>query len=57
MSALYQKSLVLSPDSRREYSTGEITNFVSVDSQQIVDVVGYISHSWADPLTVYCTVQ
>ncbi len=57
MSALYQKSLVLSPDSRREYSTGEITNFLSVDSQQIVDVVGYISHSWADPLTVYCTVQ
>ncbi len=56
VAAIYRKSLNLSPDSRREHGSGEITNFVSVDCQELLDSVPFLSHSWADPLQVFLVV-
>ena len=45
MSTVYKKALFLSADGRKDFSTGQIINMMSVDVQAIVD---YISMSMAE---------
>ena len=40
----------LSPSARSEYTVGEITNLMVVDSQRISDTVYYLNYVWGGPL-------
>ena len=39
MSTVYKKALVLSNDGRKDFSTGQIVNMMSVDVQALVDYI------------------
>ena len=54
--AVYRKTLRLSNGSKQRFTSGEITNFVAVDSQLLLDCVPYTPHLWADPLLVLLTI-
>ena len=41
ISTVYKKALVLSTDGRKEFSTGQIVNLMSVDVQAIVDYISF----------------
>lgn len=56
VTAIYKKSLKLSNEARQEFSSGEIINFSSVDSQLILECVPYVEHLIADPLLVIVTM-
>ena len=47
---IYQKALKLSTYGRKDYSTGEIVNIMSVDSQKLIDFIGYVNMVWSAPL-------
>ena len=51
-SAMYQKSLRLSSDSRVKYTTGELVNLMSVDTMKIHDVVIWWNSTWTAPLVI-----
>ena len=50
ISAICRKSLKLASSARQKYTSGEITNLVSVDTQRIFDGLVYIGHLWGAPL-------
>ncbi|XP_017479612.1 PREDICTED: multidrug resistance-associated protein 1-like [Rhagoletis zephyria] len=50
ISMIYNKSLRLSTYGRRNYSTGEIVNIMSVDSQRLTDFLLWANSIWAAPL-------
>ena len=50
MSTVYKKALVLSNDGRRDFSTGQIINMMSVDVQAIVDYILMINVVWSSPI-------
>eukprot|EP00095_Tigriopus_kingsejongensis_P012175 snap_masked-scaffold1304_size49437-processed-gene-0.4 protein:Tk12175 transcript:snap_masked-scaffold1304_size49437-processed-gene-0.4-mRNA-1 annotation:"multidrug resistance-associated protein 1 isoform x3" len=52
LGALYQKSLRLSNKARRLYSVGEMTNYMSVDAQRIVETFPYMMGLIMSPLTI-----
>ncbi len=52
ITAIFQKSLRLSSKTRTEHTTGEITNYISVDAQRYMDTIPYICIMWATPLQV-----
>ena len=56
VAAVYRKSLKLSNAARREFSSGDITNYASVDSQLILDCIPFTPHLWGDPLLVLLTM-
>ena len=57
ISAIYRKSLKVSPSGKKEATTGEIVNLMSVDVQRIVDLMPYFNMLWSAPLQiVLCTV-
>ena len=50
ISAICRKSLKLASSAKQKYTSGEITNLVSVDTQRIFDGLVYIGHLWGAPL-------
>lgn len=52
ISAICRKALKISNSARQSYTTGEITNLVSVDCQRIADALGYIGVLWGAPVQV-----
>ncbi|KAI3644541.1 hypothetical protein MP228_010705 [Amoeboaphelidium protococcarum] len=52
VTAIYQKSLVISNASKQKYSTGEIVNLMSVDVQRFVDLCQYLHIAWSGPLQI-----
>ena len=52
ITAIFQKSLRLSSKTRTEHTTGEITNYISVDAQRYMDTIPYICIMWSTPLQV-----
>ena len=48
--AIFEKGLRLSAASRARYTTGEITNLMSIDAQRFLDVMTYINVVWACPV-------
>lgn len=52
VSAIYRKSLRLSNQARKQYTTGEITNYMSVDAQHVVETIPFLSNLWSAPLQV-----
>ena len=52
LSMIYRKALRLSNKARREFTLGEITNFMSVDAQRILDGLPMVSQVWSSPLSL-----
>lgn len=49
-SAIYKKSLRLSPEGRADKSTGDIVNHMAVDTQRLQDLAQYGQQLWSAPL-------
>lgn len=49
---VYKKSLTLSPKSRKESTSGEIVNLMSVDSSRLMDLTSYLHILWSGPLQI-----
>ena len=52
VSAIVRKSLKLSNSARQKFSTGEITNLISVDTQRLLDNIPYLNELWGAPLRI-----
>ena len=52
ISAIFRKSLRLSSAARQKFTSGEITNLVSVDTQRVLDNVPYMGLLWGAPYQV-----
>ncbi|XP_054163879.1 multidrug resistance-associated protein 1-like [Oppia nitens] len=52
ISTIYKKSLKLSSSGRKDFTTGEIVNLMSVDSQRIVEFVNMVNHLWSAPFQI-----
>ena len=52
VSLIYRKSLKLSNQARKKFTVGEMTNYVSVDAQRIVDSFWQVNHLWASPFQI-----
>jgi ATP-binding cassette, subfamily C (CFTR/MRP), member 10 len=52
ISAVYRKSLTVTPSSRREFTTGQITNIMSVDTDQIVNIIQSFHQFWSLPVQI-----
>ncbi len=50
-SMIYRKSLVLSSAARRKFTSGEITNFMSVDADKVL-MIPYLTNVWSAPFAV-----
>ncbi|KAI5949274.1 YCF1 [Candida jiufengensis] len=51
-STVYDKSLVLSSESKQESSTGDIVNLMSVDVQRLQDLVQNLQIVWSGPFQI-----
>ncbi|NXD40855.1 MRP1 protein, partial [Copsychus sechellarum] len=49
---VYRKILVMSNASRKEATTGEIVNLVSVDVQKLMDLIIYFNGTWLAPIRI-----
>lgn len=57
-SMIYQKSIVLSQESKQKKSTGDIVNLMSVDTQRLQDLVQNLQIIWSGPFqVVMCLVS
>ncbi|XP_068236627.1 multidrug resistance-associated protein 1-like [Palaemon carinicauda] len=52
VSAVYRKAMRLSTSSRCQYTIGEITNLMALDSQRVSDTVYYLNHVWGGPMII-----
>ncbi|ODM89209.1 Multidrug resistance-associated protein 1 [Orchesella cincta] len=51
-SAVYRKALKISNAARKESTTGEIVNLMSVDVQRLMDLVAYLNMLWSAPFQI-----
>lgn len=51
-SVVYNKSMVLSNESKQQSNTGDIVNLMSVDVQRLQDLVGYVQIAWSGPFQI-----
>ncbi|RXN06628.1 canalicular multispecific organic anion transporter 1-like protein [Labeo rohita] len=56
MAAVYKKALVVSNDSRKESTAGEIVNLMSADAQRFNDVTNFIHLLWSCPLQIVLSI-
>lgn len=52
IASIYRKSLVLASHEKKKYTTGEIVNFMAVDSQRFIDMVPWICFLWTAPVQI-----
>lgn len=52
ISAIYRKSLHVSSSAKKDTTSGEIVNLMSVDCQRIADIVPYLNMLWSSPLQI-----
>ncbi|RHZ60076.1 hypothetical protein Glove_359g26 [Diversispora epigaea] len=52
VTAIYQKSLLLSNSGRQSSTVGEIVNHMSVDTQKIMDLTTYFHITWSGPFQI-----
>ena len=52
ISAIYTKSLKVSPSGKKDATTGEVVNLMSVDVQRMVDLMPYFNMLWSAPLQI-----
>lgn len=49
-SAVYRKTLRLSSQGKKNYTTGQIVNFMAVDTQRMADFIESLNNLWAAPI-------
>ena len=49
ISAIYRKTLTVANHSRQEFSSGEITNLMSIDAQRFMEIVPFLNTVWSGP--------
>ncbi|XP_032208455.1 multidrug resistance-associated protein 1-like isoform X4 [Mustela erminea] len=54
---IYKKALLLSNVSRKKFSTGEITNLMSADAQQLMDLTANLSLLWSAPFQILMAIS
>ena len=47
--AIYRKTWTISNQARKDFSTGEITNLMSIDAQRFIEIVPYLNTVWSGP--------
>jgi ABC-type multidrug transport system fused ATPase/permease subunit len=52
ISVIYRKVLKLSPNGRKDFTTGEIVNIMSVDTQRVMEYVQIANLLWICPLQI-----
>ncbi|KAL1477414.1 hypothetical protein MTO96_017487, partial [Rhipicephalus appendiculatus] len=52
INAIYKKALALSSVARGQYTTGEIVNLMSVDTQRVMDYIQVFNLIWITPLQI-----
>jgi len=52
ISAIYRKSLNVSSAGKKESTTGEVVNLMSVDTQRVVDMMPYVNMIWSAPFQI-----
>ncbi|KAL3254640.1 hypothetical protein MRX96_054164 [Rhipicephalus microplus] len=52
INAIYKKALALSSVARGQYTTGEIVNLMSVDTQRVMDYIQVYNLIWITPLQI-----
>ena len=52
VTVIYKKSFTISSDSRNKFTTGEIVNHMSIDSNRIRDLMLYLHAVWSTPLQI-----
>merc|ERR1719210_2209534 len=52
ISAIYRKALVVTAESKKGSTSGEIVNLMSVDAQKISDLLPYLNMLWSSPLQI-----
>ena len=55
-SAIYRKTLTISNSARKVFSTGEITNLMSIDAQRFVEIVPYLNTVWSGPFQFFLAI-
>ena len=56
ISAIYRKSLVVTAESKKGSTSGEIVNLMSVDVQKISDTLPYLNMLWSSPLQIVVAI-
>merc|ERR550519_1464188 len=56
ISAVYRKSLVVTASAKKDTSSGEVVNLMSVDCQRISDMTPYLNMLWSAPLQICIAV-
>ncbi|XP_065206731.1 multidrug resistance-associated protein 1-like [Planococcus citri] len=56
MSLVYKKTLKLSNEARKQYSGGDIVNFMSVDVTRICEFIKQLNHTWSAPTQIIITL-
>lgn len=54
---LFSQALLLSNVSRKRFSTGEITNLMSADAQQLMDLTANLSLLWSAPFQILMAIS
>ena len=52
MNAIYRKALLVSNAARKESTVGEIVNLMSVDAQNILELVPFLNMLWSTPFQI-----
>lgn len=52
MSAIYRKALLVSNSARKESTVGEIVNLMSVDVQNIAELIPFVNLLWSAPFQI-----
>eukprot|EP00106_Octopus_bimaculoides_P021554 XP_014788996.1 PREDICTED: multidrug resistance-associated protein 1-like [Octopus bimaculoides] len=52
IAAIYEKSLTIKPEEKKNYTTGEIVNFMAVDSMTLNNATPYLWIIWSAPLQI-----
>ncbi|XKL66876.1 hypothetical protein PGB90_010296 [Kerria lacca] len=52
VSIIYKKALRISNGAKRNFTTGEIINLISVDSQRFLELMAYINMLWSAPCQI-----
>ncbi|EGV60205.1 hypothetical protein CANTEDRAFT_111013 [Yamadazyma tenuis ATCC 10573] len=53
VSVIYNKSMVLSSETKQESNTGDIVNLMSVDVQRLQETVSYLQIGWSGPFQIF----
>ena len=56
ISVVFNKALHLSSKMRNTFTLGEITNYISVDAQKVLETLPFTAILWSTPYTVAVTI-